>query len=69
MKKMTEKGFTAVELLIALVALAIIPACLYGWAHNLITLYHSTFAPMTGQIVMRIVGVFVAPLGVVLGYL
>ena len=41
---------------------------LYGWLMNLITLWTMPLDPLTGQLIVRIIGIFVAPLGVVLGY-
>jgi hypothetical protein len=40
-----------------------------GWIMNIITLAGSSFDPLTGMVVLRIIGIFVAPLGVVLGYI
>ena len=41
----------------------------YGWVLNLITLYHSDFSSLTGALVLRVIGVFVAPIGAILGFL
>lgn len=41
----------------------------YGWVCNIIALYHSSFPPFTGQLVLRVVGVFIPPVGAVMGYL
>lgn len=41
----------------------------YGWIENVIKLFGSDFAHLTGALVLRCIGVFVAPLGVVMGYL
>ena len=52
----------------ALVYTALVIATLYGWINNIVILAGSTFDPITGLLVLRAIGVFVAPLGVVLGY-
>ena len=52
-----------------LVWLAIIGALIYGWVANIITIAHSNFSDITGILVLRVVGIFVAPLGTVLGYI
>lgn len=52
----------------ALVYLALVFATLYGWVMNIVILAGSTFDPITGLLVLRAIGIFVAPLGVVLGY-
>ena len=43
-------------------------AGVYGWVANIITLWHSNFSEITGVLVLRTIGIFVAPLGIVLGY-
>lgn len=42
-------------------------AAIVGWVMNIITIAHDTGA--TGILILRIVGIFVAPLGAVLGYI
>lgn len=49
-----------------LVALALIVLSFYGWVNNILQLADAT--GVTGMVVLRVIGVFVAPLGVVLGY-
>jgi hypothetical protein len=44
-------------------------AAIGGWVANIVKLFGSDFDPLTGQIVLRVVGVFVAPLGSIMGYL
>lgn len=53
----------------ALVYIALVFATLYGWINNIVILAGSTFDPITGLLVLRAIGVFVAPLGIVLGYI
>lgn len=52
----------------ALVWLAIVAALVYGWIANIITIAHSNFSELTGILVLRVVGIFVAPIGVIMGY-
>ena len=49
--------------------LVILFLVIYGWVANIVTLYHSSFSEITGQLVLRVVGIFVAPLGSIMGYL
>lgn len=63
MKK--QQGFTVVELVVAIVALLGIG----GWIANIVKLVWSNFDPLTGMVVARAIGIFVAPLGAVLGFL
>jgi hypothetical protein len=38
-----------------------------GWVANIVTIAQSDFV-LTGMLVVRVVGIFIAPLGAVLGY-
>lgn len=40
-----------------------------GWVMNLIKIFSMEHIQFTGEVVLRIVGIFVAPLGVIMGYL
>lgn len=55
--------------LIVLVSLyvGLIVASILGWIMNIITIAHSSFGTITGILVLRVIGIFVAPLGSVLG--
>lgn len=48
--------------------LALVIAGVVGWVMNIITLIGSSADPITGMFVARIIGVFIPPLGAVLGY-
>lgn len=39
-----------------------------GWIMNIMTIAGSSFDVLSGMLILRIVGIFVAPLGAVLGY-
>jgi len=43
-------------------------AALIGWVLNIVNLCGSSFDPVTGMDVARVVGIFIPPLGAVLGY-
>jgi hypothetical protein len=51
-----------------LLYLAILCAIVVGWVANIVTIANSNFSEITGILVLRVVGIFIAPLGVVLGY-
>lgn len=53
----------------AIVWLCIIIAIAYGWVMNIVAIAHSNFNDITGMLVLRVVGIFVAPLGTVLGFI
>jgi prepilin-type N-terminal cleavage/methylation domain-containing protein len=67
--KISQAGFTLVELIFALALLVVGPACVFGWVNNIIKLAHTSFEPITGIAVLRVVGILVVPLGCVLGYM
>lgn len=52
----------------AILWLAGFAAFIYGWVANIITIANSSFSEITGMLVLRIVGIFVGPLGAILGY-
>lgn len=64
-----QTASTVGGLLAILAYLAIIIALVYGWVMNIVTIAHSNFSDITGLLVLRVVGIFVAPLGTVLGYI
>jgi hypothetical protein len=69
MKMQKQKGYGEIELVALFFYLIIVVAAILGWILNIIKLVDSDFAHLTGMIVMRCIGVVMAPLGVVLGYL
>lgn len=60
-----QSGFSAFELLVAI----IVVGGFTGWVMNIIKLFGESFDPLTGWAIGRVVGVFVAPLGAVLGWM
>lgn len=63
MSKDVDAGlFGAIAILVLAAAGAI------GWVMNIITVAGSDFTPITGLLVLRIVGIFIGPIGAVLGY-
>lgn len=58
----TITGFYAAAILLCI-------AGLYGWINNIITICNYDFGgEITGMIVVRIVGIAVAPIGAIIGY-
>lgn len=63
MKK--QFGYTAVELFIAVIVLG----GGIGWVWNIVKIIGTdVFWPLTGLLVLRIIGVFVPPIGAIVGY-
>ncbi len=58
------RGFTLTELLIVL----FVVAGGVGWIWNIVKIASSDFA-LTGMMVLRVVGIFIAPLGAIMGYI
>ena len=56
-------------LIILLMYFTIVIAALYGWIMNIVSLAHMNMTDVTGMLVLRVVGIFMAPLGAVLGYI
>jgi hypothetical protein len=58
------RGFSLAELLVVPLAVAVAG----GWIANIVKILGADFEPITTMLVMRFIGIFVAPLGAVLGY-
>ena len=55
--------------LTAAFGLVFILAAVAGWILNIAKLIESGIEPMTGMVIVRAIGIFVAPLGSVLGFM
>ena len=62
---MKDDGFTLTEILITLVGILGI----IGWVMNIVKIVGAELVPITTIFVIRVVGIFVPPLGAVLGYM
>jgi len=60
-----QRGFTIIEVIFALVAVL----GFGGWVANIVKLVGMDFAAITGMLIVRAIGIIVAPLGAVMGYL
>ena len=47
----------------------VVIASIVGWILNVIAIFGSSFDPLTGVVVLRCIGVFVPPIGAVMGYI
>lgn len=54
-------------LIIGYFVLAVV--AIVGWVMNIIEIFNSNFSAIDGELVLRVVGVFVAPIGAVMGYI
>lgn len=60
-------GYTATELLIGGVGFPLILAAIFGWGWNVVKIATSDFE-LTGILIARVIGVFVPPVGSIIGY-
>ena len=54
--------------LLGFIQLSLVAAFATGWVMNIIDIINNDFSNVTGLLIARVIGVFVAPLGAVLGY-
>ena len=53
----------------SLLVLSVWAAAIVGWVWNIVKIVNVCCVALDGILILRIVGVFVAPLGAVMGYL
>lgn len=63
----TQRGYTAAEI-VFLGWFLLIGAGVIGWVWNIVKVIHTCCTVIDGLLVARIIGIFVAPLGAVLGF-
>ena len=61
---MKQQGFTLPQLIVVLVILA----GGWGWVWNIIKLISMSLDPITGLLIVRAIGIFVFPVGMIVGY-
>ena len=59
-----QQGFTGFGLLVV----ALVLAGVVGWFMNIFDIVAAVSDPITAMFILRCVGIFVAPLGAILGY-
>ncbi len=55
------------SLIAPLLWLGLILTCFVGWIMNVVAVFHMNFDTINGEIVLRLIGIFVAPLGSIMG--
>ena len=68
MKIKKQSGFTASELLSVFFGIILILGMI-GWIMNIITIFSTMANPISGVFIIRIVGIIVAPIGAIMGWL
>lgn len=61
----TQLGFTITELILVVVVLG----GGFGWVWNIVKIAGACCGLVDGMFVLRVVGIFIAPLGAILGYI
>lgn len=57
------------SVILLLAYLLVVAVCCIGWIMNIINLFNTKNFELSGIVILQIVGIFLAPLGVVMGYL
>ena len=68
MNRIKQAGSTATRAVLALLIATVGIASVGGWIANIVTLCHSA-APFHPVVIVRIAGIFIVPLGCVMGYI
>lgn len=63
-----QRGYTLIELSSLLIA-AVVLIGVGGWIANIVKLVGMDFASVTGMLVVRAIGIFLPPLGAVMGFI
>lgn len=66
--RILRKKNTKVGWVIGISYLLILLAILVGWVLNIVNIFKSDF-DLDGVLILQVVGIFIAPLGAVMGYL
>ena len=64
-----QRGYTVIELFMSFFLLVLLPICAWGWVWNIIKLIGMTIDPITGLLIVRVIGIFIPPIGVIVGFL
>lgn len=55
------------KIILPLVVLTLWLAGIAGWVVNIIEVFHANFTVLTGELILRVIGIFVPPLGAIMG--
>jgi len=62
-------NFSKAEMIVGTMILILMVTGAWGWVENIWKLVHSSFYPMTVLMVLRFIGIFLLPVGGILGYI
>ena len=63
-----QVGYTLTELVTVVLCLALAAGAAWGWVWNIIKLVGMGLDPITGLLIVRAIGIFVVPVGCIVGY-
>lgn len=52
----------------AVFVVLLVIAGIYGWIANIVKIFGADFSAITGMLALRIVGIFIGPIGAILGF-
>lgn len=58
-----------IPVVLSLIYVFFLVFCCVGWVMNIVNLFKTENFEFSGVIILQVVGIFVAPLGVIMGYL
>ena len=68
-KKDPTKAMIVASILYIVGVFTLLAFMVYGWALNIMAVFAATDAMSTGQFVVRAAGIFLVPLGGIMGYI
>lgn len=54
---------------LSLIYVLFLVACFVGWVMNIVKLFKTESFEFSGVVILQAVGIFIAPIGVIMGYL
>lgn len=61
-------GENVVALVLFLIIVLFVGFVGYGYVENIIAILHNVHAAITGEFILRVIGIFMVPLGALMGY-
>lgn len=55
------------KIILPLVVLTLWLVGIAGWVMNIVAIFTTSFTPLTGEAILRVIGIFVPPLGAIMG--
>lgn len=65
---MDALAYVKTGVLLSLMLVGVGIAAVAGWVINILEVFGSNFSVITGELVLRVVGIFIPPIGAVMGY-